>query len=275
MNPNYGTKSQKRKSNIIKANGNLDNVKSKFILKKIIAHIQEKKFMKIIQYNKHMQHRLNLDNTDYKKVCQVELEIKPLPNHYGKFISVIKGLESHYHIFFNDKKTRKKRNFIKENEKVIIIRVLLDYKIKTFYNLFNGCKCIESISFNFFYIDDIISMKNMFYGCTFLKTINFLSFNTENVTDMSYMFYNCSSLKELNLYNFNTNNVTDMKSMFKECSSLEKLNLSNFNTNKVTDMSNMFYNCSSLKELIISSNFKPKNSAITFNMFEGCPIKVI
>ena len=253
MNSNHSTKSKKRKSNEIKTNGNLDNVKSKFILTKIIAHIPEKKFMKIIQYNKNLQHRLNIDNTDYKKACQVELEIKPLPNHYGKFISVIKGEESNYHIFFNNKKKEKKRNFLKENENVIKIKVLLDYKIKTFYNLFNGCKCIESISFNFFYIDDIISMKNMFYGCTFLKTINFLSFNTENVTDMSYMFYNCSSLKELNLSNFNTNKVTDMCNMFNGCSSLKEINLSSFNTNNVTNMRGMFYGCSNEIKIMVKS----------------------
>ena len=67
MNPNHKTKTKKGKSNKNKANANLDDVKSKFILKKIIAHLPEKKFMKIIKYNKHMRHRLNLDNTDYKK----------------------------------------------------------------------------------------------------------------------------------------------------------------------------------------------------------------
>ena len=113
MNSNHTTKAKKGKSNNIKVNGNLDNVKSKFILKKIIALIQEKKFMKIIQYNKNMQHRLNISNIDYKKICQVELELIPLPNHYGKFISVAKGLESHYHIFFNNSKKAKKKEFFK------------------------------------------------------------------------------------------------------------------------------------------------------------------
>ena len=68
-----------------------------------------------------------------KKICQVEFEIKPLPNHYGKFINVIKGEESNNHISFNNSKKDKKRNFIKENESLFNIRVLLDYKIKSFY----------------------------------------------------------------------------------------------------------------------------------------------
>ena len=214
MNPNHATNFKKGKSIKNKDNACLNNIKSKFILKKIIAHIEEKKFMKIIQHNKNLQNRLNLNNNDYKKICHIELVITPIPNHHGKFICVTKGEESHYHIFFNNKKREKKRNHIKENESVIKIKVILDYKIKSFDNLFKDCKCIESVSFNFFYTDNINSMKNMFYGCTFLKTVNFFSFNTENVNDMSYMFYNCSSLKELNLSNFNTNKVTDMCSMF-------------------------------------------------------------
>ena len=136
MNSNHITKVKKGKSNKNKENANLNNVKSKFILKKIIAHIEEKKFMKIIQYNKLMQHRLDIDNIDYKKICQVELEIKPLPYHYGKFINVIKGEKSNYHIFFNNKKREKKRNHLKENETITKIKVILDYKIKSFDNLF-------------------------------------------------------------------------------------------------------------------------------------------
>ena len=42
MNPNHKTKAKKGKSNKNIANGNLDDVKSKLILKKIIAYIQEK-----------------------------------------------------------------------------------------------------------------------------------------------------------------------------------------------------------------------------------------
>ena len=64
--------------------------------------------MKIIQYNKNLQHRLNLSNNDYKKICQIELAITPLPNHHGKFISVTKGEESHYHIFLIIRKEKKK-----------------------------------------------------------------------------------------------------------------------------------------------------------------------
>ena len=68
------------------------------------------------------------------------------------------------------------------------IKIIIDYQVKSFKELFNEVKSIESI--------------------------NFRKFHRDNITDMSYMFDGCSSLKELNLNNFNTNNVTNMYGMF-------------------------------------------------------------
>ena len=72
------------------------------------------------------------------------------------------------------------------------IKIIIDYPVKSFKELFYKCRCIESINFKKFY--------------------------RNNITDMRYMFFGCSSLKELNLSNFNTNNVTDMRYMFNGCS---------------------------------------------------------
>ena len=83
-------------------------------------------------------------------------------------------------------------NYINENEKIEIIKIKIDYQIKSLEKLFYNCKCIESIKFK--------------------------KFHRNNLTDMSYMFSGCSSLKELNLNNFNTNNVTNMSDMFSGCS---------------------------------------------------------
>ena len=68
------------------------------------------------------------------------------------------------------------------------IRIIIDYQIKSFKNLFKYCKCIEYI--------------------------NFIKFNRNNITNMSSMFNECSLLKELNITNFNTNNVINMRYMF-------------------------------------------------------------
>ena len=82
--------------------------------------------------------------------------------------------------------------YIDEEDKVTKIKIIIDYQVKSFKDLFYECKCIESINFKKFY--------------------------RNNITDMSGMFFECSSLKELNLNNFNTNNVTDMSCMFYKCS---------------------------------------------------------
>ena len=86
---------------------------------------------------------------------------------------------------------------MKEKEKVNTIKIIINYQVKSFKELFNNCEHINSLFFKKFY--------------------------RINITDMSYMFYKCSSLKELNLSNFNTNNVTDMSYMFSGC--LDELKL--------------------------------------------------
>ena len=90
------------------------------------------------------------------------------------------------------------------------LKIIIDFQVKSFYELFYNCECIEYIYFSKFYRNNINNMGFMFWGCSSLKELNLSNFNTINVTDMSDMFYECSSLKELNLNNFNTNNVINM-----------------------------------------------------------------
>ena len=162
---------------------------------------------------------------------QIEIEIIPTKGKYGKFIEINENDELYYHIYFNDNKEEIKNKYeIDEQDKVTKIKIIIDYQVKSFKELFKYCECNESINFNKFY--------------------------RNNITDMSWMFNGCSSLKELNLNNFNTNNVTDMSHMFQYCSSLNELNLNNFNTNNVTDMRWMFSRCLNELKLKIKSQFK-------------------
>ena len=126
-----------------------------------------------------------------------------------------------YHIYFDNNKKEKKRNYLKENENIKAIKVIIDYNEISFEKLFMECEYIESIYFKKFYRNDIENMSSMFARCSSLKELNLSNFKTNNVTDMSYMFYECSSLKEINLSNFNTDNVIDMGYMFSSCSSLK------------------------------------------------------
>jgi len=253
----------------------LNKNRSNYILKGIYENLNIKNSLELIKYNKKLQKRLNIKLNDYKiyreAYSPIEIEIIPIQGNFGKYINYNKhsNYDSYIHIYFNDSKIEEKRNYLCEKDKISKIKIVIDYQLKSFCYLFQGCKCIEEIHFIKFYRNNITNMRSMFYGCSSLKEIDFSNFITNNVTDMSFMFYECSSLKELNPSNFNTNNVTEMTCMFGECSSLKKLNLSNFNVNNETNTCYMFCGCSSLTELNLS-NFNFNNVFNKSKMFLRC-----
>ena len=168
-----------------------------------------------------------------------------MKNKATNFIMIKEEDRKYFHIYFDDNKEEVKRKYYSElnnRDEVSKIKIIIDYQVKSFQDLFKYCGSVESINF-----------KKSF------KEINLSNFNTDNVTDMSLMFYNCSSLKELNLSKFNTNKVTDMYCMFNGCKSLKELNLSNFNTNNVKNMSKMFSFCSDELKSKIRSKYKNFN----------------
>ena len=235
------SKENNKENESAKPNQILDNLKGDYFLQKLYDNIQKKKKLEIVKYNKKLQNRLNLSVKDYKETFSpIEIEIIPAKGKYGEFIKVNENDKLNYHIYFNDNKEEIKNKYkvneddgvtrheyyIEEEDKVTKIKIIIDYQVKSFQELFFECKCIESITFKKFY--------------------------RNNINDMNCMFFRCSSLKELNLSKFNTDNARNMFGMFSGCSSLKKLNLSNFNTNNVTSMENMFYSCISLKKILIN-----------------------
>ena len=163
-----------------------------------------------------------------------------MKSNYGNFINYDINNEQYYHIYFDNNEEETGRSFLIENEDINSIKIIIDYQVESFKELFIYCECIESIYFKKFFRNNITNMCSMFSGCSSLKELNLSNFNTENVTDMSWMFSGCSSLKELNLSNFNTNNVTDMSVMFLGCSSLKEIKLSDL---AVISDSNIFRGC--------------------------------
>ena len=121
-------------------------------------------------------------------------------------------------LYVSNNKEEAKRDYINKDEDIKIIRVKIDYQIKSFKGLFDNCKCIESINFKKFFRNNIDDMSLMFYECISLKELNLNNSNTINVTDMSDMLYKCFRLKKINFNNFHTNNVTMMSYMFNNCS---------------------------------------------------------
>ena len=74
----------------------LENIKSKYILKKIFDCIYESKLLNIIRKNKALQKKLDISLNDYKDNSEIELKIEPIQNIYGKFINIENKKEKKY-----------------------------------------------------------------------------------------------------------------------------------------------------------------------------------
>ena len=271
MNPSITLSNKQSTIDQIKSEDLFADLKSNFIFKKIFDCLPKNKSLDIIKYNKNLQKRKSITINDFKEYVDlyspIEIEIIPALNRAGKFITIKDS--KYYHIFFNNDNKEIKRNYLKENEDVKIIKIIIDYQVKSLEDLFYKCECIESINFKKFYRTNIPNMNGLFAGCSNLKEINLSKLNTKNVIYMQGMFSECSALKKLNLANFNTFNVINMSHMFAHCSSLEELNLSNFNNNNATNIACMFYECSSLKKLDLSNFNFYTNAKKEFICF-GC-----
>ena len=236
-------------------------IRNKYLIKNILNSLEQKLYLKLIKYNKKIQKKLNFSIKDYKEYNQIEIEITLVKNNIsGNFINIEENNKSFFHIYFDNK--RKRRNYISVKDNISKIKIIIDYEIKSFKNLFDKCHCISNINFIKFNRNDIEDMSFMFYECKNLININFSYFNTSKVTDMGFMFSNCSSLKELNLSNFNTSKVINMGFMFNNCSSLNNLDISKFQINDNTNINSMFSRCSNdLKIKIKEQNQKINENA--------------
>ena len=261
---------EKAFSNKIKFINHLKNIKSVYIFKKIIGNIPFNKALNIIRYNKHIQKKLNVNINDFIKESVIEIELIPFKKKYGEFINIVnKEQICFYHIYFNNNQNEIQRTNITEKDEVNKIKIIINYQVTSFYQLFAYCECIESINFINFQRKNITNTSFMFYKCSSLKEINFYNFKTDNVDDMRCMFYDCSLLEKLNLSKFNTENVKNMSYMFSRCSSLKEIYIANLNTEFVINMTEMFSGCSSLKHIDVS-NFTIEDECIIDFMFKKC-----
>jgi len=258
-------------SDIIHSNS-YQNIKSKYILKQILENLHKKRLLQIIKYSKIIQEKINIGVNDFKKYNEIEIEIFGYicDKNQNKisFINIPEADRPYYHIYFNNDENESKYDFFSSDEKLIKIRIIIDYNIKSFDKLFHMCIGVRKISFIRFNRKNITSMYSMFSGCPYLREINFNQFRTDNVTNMRSMFSGCTSLEKLNLYFFNTKNVINMSCMFYRCSSLTELNI-NFDTSNVTDMSYMFFGCKALNKINLD-NFNTNKVSKMWGMFDDC-----
>jgi hypothetical protein len=139
----------KNKDNL--SNANFKNIKSNYMLSKIYANLEHKKKLKVVKYNKKIQNRLNLNIKDYEECLKIVIEIITFNYKFGKFINIEDKEKIYYHIYFNDNKEEIRNKYeIEEEDKVTKIKVIIDYQVKSFEELFLECECIEYINFKKF-----------------------------------------------------------------------------------------------------------------------------
>jgi len=139
MKSNNKTKGKKEESAQINSESDLNNIKSKYIIQKILDNIKKNNSFKLIKYNKKIQNKLDLSIDDYKAYSEcfttIEIEVTPCKNGYGRFINIInKEEEPYYHIYFNESKEEIKRNVLTEDDKVTKIKIMIDYPVKSLKN---------------------------------------------------------------------------------------------------------------------------------------------
>ena len=188
---NSGFISKEEKLNQIKFRVDLKNLKSDYFLRKLFDILKENKSLNIIKYNKKLQKRLNISINDYRECSElfskIEIETDYIDyNENKKFINIPEEEKEYYHIYFDNSKKDKKRNYFKENDRAEIIKIIIDYQVKSFKKLFCNCKYIDKLTFTKFYRNNITDMSLMFYNCSPLNKLVLSSFNTENVTKFEF-----------------------------------------------------------------------------------------
>ena len=154
------SKENNKENENAKPNPIIENIKSRHILSKIYNNMPKKKKLEIVKYNKRIHNRLNLCTKEYKEYSEtyssIEIEIIPAKGKYGRFIYINENDKLYYHIYFNDNKEEIKKKYeIIKKDKVKRIKIIIDYQVKSFKELFKRCECIESINFKKFYRNNV------------------------------------------------------------------------------------------------------------------------
>ena len=137
----------------------IKKIRSEYIVKQILEHLNRIRLLAISQYNKKYQKMFDIQKEEYKKESyRIEIEIIPVVDGKGKFINIRKGYEAHFKIYFNYNRQEVNKTKILKKDKVGKIKVVIDYKNNAFYGLFSECKCIKKIKFLKFNRPDIVNL---------------------------------------------------------------------------------------------------------------------
>ena len=110
-------RSDKTEINKIESKNIFKNLKSNYILKKLLNNLLKGKSLNIIKYNNNIKNRINVNINNYIEYLEIyspiEIDIKPANNKYGTFININKEKEIYFHIYFNNNKEEIKKKLFK------------------------------------------------------------------------------------------------------------------------------------------------------------------
>ena len=144
---NTENRAENEKFKAKKSKIDFENLKDDDFLEELFSIMKRNKSLEIMKYNKKLQKRLNISINDYRECSElfskIEIELKIADNGYGKFINIPDNEKEYYHIYFDNSKEEIKRNILKKNENVNLIKIIIDYQVISFKQLFHKCKCIS------------------------------------------------------------------------------------------------------------------------------------
>lgn len=113
---------------------------------------------------------------------------------------------------------------------------------------------------------NVEGLRHLFSYIPF-RSIDISELELENVTDMSCWFLGCHKLKEVK-FNRNTDfsMVRSIYEIFADCPLLKKVDLSFANFDSLENADMAFFDCRELESISINKTFRPKSTAMIFNL---------
>lgn len=153
--------------------------------------------------------------------------------------------------------------------------------VATFQSFFDGCKSLNSITFDSDAVFDTSSSGDFggfIRDCKSLKmdvVNNLLSrMSFVNALDLGGFFDGCTSLEGvLDLSDKAAPKNTTLQQMFRNCSGLTSINISSFTSAKIVKSDDAFSGCTNLTAIYTSADFDISKNALTYkgSEFNNCP----
>lgn len=207
----------------------------------------------------------------HKSFKQSLVRVSQMPNQLIKYNSLFKGCSN-----------------------LIEAEFTINNKVNSLYQLFDGCRALETVrinlptactdlSYTFRYcgeindlsfisdwdVSKVTVMPYLFMGCTKAPSLDVSKWQVGKCTNFRSTFQDCGLVTELAVENWDISNAYTISGMFSGCYSLREINVKNWNVANVTEANNLFQGCSALKSVDMGGWQTGKFKTISF-LFQNC-----